>query len=208
MIGRRSSSSHQDDVVEPKGFDDFELRLGDVMRGERATMGKSLLDVQRELRIKATYIAAIENCDPEAFDTPGFIAGYVRSYARYLNMDPDKAFAGFCQESGFQVAHGMSAEASSMRKPSREERVKAREREGRDIFAAPATPFVPTRHPKSYNDGRPKTDESGLQIGSPKHGDRTGGHRFHPRSDRADRGHRVRRLDGAQGSSEGSGRAG
>ncbi len=60
------------------------------MRGERATMGKSLLDVQRELRIKAAYIAAIENRDPSAFDTPGFIAGYVRSYARYLGMDPDE----------------------------------------------------------------------------------------------------------------------
>ena len=59
MIGRRSSPSAQD-ADKPRGFDDFELRLGDVMRGERATMGKSLLDVQRELRIKASYIAAIE----------------------------------------------------------------------------------------------------------------------------------------------------
>ena len=82
------------------------------MRGERATMGKSLLDVQRELKIKAAYIAAIENADPTAFDTPGFIAGYVRSYARYLNMDPDIAFDAFCKESGFVTAHGMSAEAS------------------------------------------------------------------------------------------------
>lgn len=141
MIGRRPSIDEQDEVVEPKGFDDFELRLGDVMRGERATMGKSLLDVQRELRIKAAYIAAIENCDPDAFDTPGFIAGYVRSYARYLNMDPEQAFAGFCAESGFQVAHGMSAEASVIRKPSREERLKPRD--GRDMFSAPATPFAP-----------------------------------------------------------------
>lgn len=141
MIGRKSSSTEQDEVVEPKGFDDFELRLGDLMRGERATMGKSLLDVQRELRIKASYIAAIENCDPHAFDTPGFIAGYVRSYARYLNMDPDKAFAGFCAESGFSVAHGMSAEASVIRKPSREERLKPRQ--GGDMFSSPATPFVP-----------------------------------------------------------------
>ncbi len=141
MIGRKASIDEHENIVEPKGFDDFQLRLGDVMRGERATMGKSLLDVQRELRIKAAYIAAIENCDPAAFDTPGFIAGYVRSYARYLNMDPDKAFSGFCTESGFSVAHGMSAEASVVRKPSREERLKLRE--GRDMFAAPATPFVP-----------------------------------------------------------------
>ncbi len=102
--------------AEIKGFDAFDLRLGDVMRGERATLGKSLLDVQRELKIKATYIAAIENADPSAFETPGFIAGYVRSYARYLEMDPDWAFKAFCVESNFQTAHGMSEAASSKRR--------------------------------------------------------------------------------------------
>lgn len=131
----------QDDVA-PKGFDDFDLRLGDVLRGERATMGKSLLDVQRELRIKAAYIAAIENSDPSAFDTPGFIAGYVRSYARYLGMDPDDVFDKFCTESGFVPAHGMSAQASSIRK--REDVAKpAATSPVRDPFADPNTPFAP-----------------------------------------------------------------
>ncbi len=118
MIGRKHVRVENENEVRPnpRGFDDFELRLGDVMRGERATMGKSLLDVQRELRIKASYIAAIENCDPSAFDTPGFIAGYVRSYARYLNMNPDEAYDAFCQESGFEVAHGMSSEASVVKR--------------------------------------------------------------------------------------------
>lgn len=121
------------------GFDAFDLRLGDLMRGERATMGKSLLDVQRELKIKAAYIAAIENADPTAFDTPGFIAGYVRSYARYLNMDPDWAFDTFCGESGFATAHGMSAEASAA-KPATLKKTPAK---GNDIFSSSATPFVP-----------------------------------------------------------------
>ena len=111
MIGRWGKATVPE-VAKSKGFDDFDLRLGDLMRGERATLGKSLLDVQRELKIKATYIAAIENADVGAFETPGFIAGYVRSYARYLGMEPEHAFARFCTESGFAVAHGMSAAAS------------------------------------------------------------------------------------------------
>lgn len=142
MIGRWSSKKAEAEEVEPKGFDAFDLRLGDVMRGERATMGKSLLDVQRELRIKASYIAAIENCDPDAFDTPGFIAGYVRSYARYLGMNPDEAFATFCSESGFEVAHGMSAGASVIKKQTREERLSRKSEP--DMFARPATPFTPS----------------------------------------------------------------
>ncbi len=142
MIGRRSQREAEEGVdVRPKGFDDYEVRLGDRMRGERATMGKSLLDVQRELRIKANYIAAIENADPDAFDTPGFIAGYVRSYARYLGMDPDETFATFCAESGFEVAHGMSAQASVVRKPSGD--LPARGPMGRDPFISPNTPYIP-----------------------------------------------------------------
>lgn len=115
MIGRKKRKAEVKDTG-PKGFDDYDVSLGDLMRGERATMGKSLLDVQRELRIRASYIAAIENADPSAFETPGFIAGYVRSYARYLNMNPEDTFEKFCMESGFQTAHGMAAEASTMRK--------------------------------------------------------------------------------------------
>jgi len=139
MIWRRTQPSTTE-VDKPKGFDDFELRLGDVMRGERATLGKSLLDVQRELKIKATYIAAIENCDVSAFETQGFVAGYVRSYARYLGMDPDWAFKRFCAEANFVVAHGMSAAASSAAIST------VRSRGGnelRDPLANPKASFVP-----------------------------------------------------------------
>lgn len=143
MIGRKNSRKPENAAeAGPRGFDDFALRLGDVMRGERATMGKSLLDVQRELRIKASYIAAIENCDPSAFDTPGFIAGYVRSYARYLGMDPDECFAEFCTESGFAVAHGMSDRASTIRKASITD--EPPRPAARDPFAQPRMAFAPT----------------------------------------------------------------
>ncbi|MQQ07425.1 DUF4115 domain-containing protein [Epibacterium sp. SM1979] len=143
MIGRltQRKSKSGETTSSPKSFDDFELKLGDVMRGERATMGKSLLDVQRELRIKAAYIAAIENTDPTVFDTPGFIAGYVRSYARYLNMDADAAFDQFCEESGFEVAHGMSADASG-RKPSGKG-LQSTGGLGSEAFVSPNTPFIP-----------------------------------------------------------------
>lgn len=140
MIGRRSKSPAPE-ADKPLGFDDYDLRLGDLMRGERATLGKSLLDVQRELKIKATYIAAIENADVSAFEAPGFIAGFVRSYARYLGMDPDYAFAKFCREANFEVAHGMSAAASSVSMTA----MRARQAEGRDPIASPAIAFGPQR---------------------------------------------------------------
>lgn len=139
MIGRRAKPSTTE-ADKPKGFDDYDLRLGDLMRGERATLGKSLLDVQRELKIKAAYIAAIENADVSAFETQGFVAGYVRSYARYLGMDPDWAFQRFCQEANFEVAHGMSAAASSSSKAMARARGT---QEFREPLANPNATFIP-----------------------------------------------------------------
>jgi cytoskeletal protein RodZ len=140
MIGRGYLRTKATEEADQKGFDAFELRLGDLMRGERATMGKSLLDVQRELKIKAAYIAAIENADPSAFDTPGFIAGYVRSYARYLNMDPDWAFETFCRESGFSTASGTPMPSAN--RGGREEKV-ANTGLGKELFAIQGGPFLP-----------------------------------------------------------------
>ncbi len=80
---------------------EYEFRLGDELRGERATLGKTLLDVQRDLRIKAAYVAAIEDLDLSVFPNQSFIPGYVRSYARYLHLDPDTVYRRFCAESGF-----------------------------------------------------------------------------------------------------------
>ncbi len=138
MIGRRFRTPTPE-LGKPKGFDDYDMRLGDLMRGERATMGKSLLDVQRELKIKASYIAAIENADVAAFETQGFIAGYVRSYARYLGMEPDETFARFCREANFEVAHGMSAAASTASMAAARNRALAAE--NRDPFVHAS--FVP-----------------------------------------------------------------
>ena len=134
------------DNVEPplklKGFDDYDVCLGDIMRGERATLGKSLMDVQKELKINATYIEGVEDANPSVFDTPGFIAGYVRSYAKYLGMDPEKTFALFCKESGFKTIHGMSINASSKR-PSQQERLATLNVAKSSGFGASKVPFAP-----------------------------------------------------------------
>ncbi|MCK8462638.1 helix-turn-helix domain-containing protein [Aliiroseovarius sp. S1339] len=140
MIGRWNTSRIEEEE-KPTGYDSFDLRLGDVMRGERATLGKSLLDVQRELKIKATYIAAIENADVAAFETQGFIAGYVRSYARYLGMDPEWAYATFCAESGFTTAHGLAPSASTLSEKSSKQSKRA-DHSG-DPLANPNANWVP-----------------------------------------------------------------
>lgn len=133
--------------MSPRGFDDYDLRLGDLMRGERATIGRSLLDVQRDLKIRANYIAAIENCDIGAFETPGFVAGYVRSYARYLGMDPEWAWKRFCDEAGFAPLDGIAVAAARRVAPADRPlpRVGAGAGNARDPFTGPR--FAPQGEP-------------------------------------------------------------
>ena len=85
-----------------RGYDSYDISLGDEMRGERATLGKSLEDAERDLRIKARMITAIENGDLSGFPNQSVIAGYVRSYARYLGMDAEDCYQRFCDESGYK----------------------------------------------------------------------------------------------------------
>ncbi|MEM1066184.1 MAG: helix-turn-helix domain-containing protein [Pseudomonadota bacterium] len=145
MSGREETP--QDEGVERlKSFDDYDVRLGDLMRGERATLGKSLLDVQRDLKIKATYIAAIENTDPTAFESPGFIAGYVRSYARYLGMDPEWAYRAFCDEGNF-TPHSSMAEPAKAKAKAKAAAKRGAGAEGpttaRDPLASPSVAYLP-----------------------------------------------------------------
>jgi len=85
-----------------RGYDEYEVTLGDEMRGDRASLGKTLLDAEFDLRIKANVIRAIEDCDLDGFPNDSVVAGYVRSYARYLGLDREDCYRRFCLESGFR----------------------------------------------------------------------------------------------------------
>lgn len=131
----------------PGGFDGYDVTdvpLGDLMRGERATLGKSLLDVERELKIRAAYIAAIENGDVGAFSSPGFIAGYVRSYARYLGIEPEWTFRRFCLETGFYGVHGPSAQQAKAAKREMSE-APPRRIDPNDVIQSARISFAPKR---------------------------------------------------------------
>ncbi len=123
-----------------RSFDDYEVTLGDEMRGERASLGVSLADVERDLRIKSGTILAIENADLSGFPNESVVAGYVRSYARYLGMDPEQSYKRFCDETGFRSPTARVAVSNGLtsRKVAINSRVGANLTESR--FAPPAAP--------------------------------------------------------------------
>ena len=89
-----------------RGYDSYVVTLGDVLRGERITLNKTVEQAAADLRIKPSYVLAIENGNLSAFELPVLVGGLVRSYARYLGLDPEVTYRKFCQETGFshQVA--------------------------------------------------------------------------------------------------------
>ncbi len=84
-----------------RGYDSYVVTLGDVLRGERITLNKTVEQAAADLRIKPSYILAIENGDLSEFELPVLVGGLVRSYARYLGLDPEVTYLKFCQETGF-----------------------------------------------------------------------------------------------------------
>jgi cytoskeletal protein RodZ len=58
-----------------KGFDEFHISLGDRMRGERATLGKTLEDIKDDIKLRVDILEGIENADLSAFPSPSFVAG-------------------------------------------------------------------------------------------------------------------------------------
>ena len=93
---------------------DETIGLGDLLRGERATKGKSLKDVQDELKIRADTLQAIEELNLDGISSKGFLSGYVKSYARYLDLDAEKTFERFCKESGFSASNNTEFGQSSL----------------------------------------------------------------------------------------------
>ena len=129
------SESH--DLEPLRGFDDYRVRIGDEMRGRRATLGKSLLDVARELNIRAVLIDAIERADPETFEIQWVIPGHVRTYAKFLGMDPDETYRLFCRESGF-VARPADVSGRPRRPEGRGLFKRIRKNRARRLSAKPA----------------------------------------------------------------------
>ena len=85
-----------------RGDDDYDVTLGDEMRGHRASLGLGLKDVEEDLRIRASTILAIENGDLSGFPNHSVVPGYVRNYARYLGMDSERSYRRFRDETGFR----------------------------------------------------------------------------------------------------------
>lgn len=74
--------------------------IGQSLKQTREKQGKELSDAANYLKIRETYLCAIEDGDVEAIDATIYLTGYVRGYAGWLGMNAEEVVHKFKQELG------------------------------------------------------------------------------------------------------------
>ncbi len=69
--------------------------LGQRFRAAREARQLTLSEVAEQVRIRAIYLAAIEDEDWNAIGAAVYIRGFMRTYARFLGLDPEEVVAEF-----------------------------------------------------------------------------------------------------------------
>ena len=65
------------------------LPVGEVLRRTRARLQLDIGRVERETKIRAKYLQALENEEWDALPGPTYVKGFLRTYASYLGLDAD-----------------------------------------------------------------------------------------------------------------------
>ncbi len=91
--------------------------LGERFRAAREARGLSLSDVAEQIRIRSVYLGAIEDENWTAIGAPVYTRGFLRTYARFLGLDPEEVVAEFnrATPSGPATAGAPPASASISR---------------------------------------------------------------------------------------------
>ena len=69
--------------------------IGDALVAARRQQGVALADAAAETRVREAYLAALEAEDFAALGGDVYVKGFLRSYARFLRLDPEPLIAAY-----------------------------------------------------------------------------------------------------------------
>jgi len=75
-----------------------EMTLGDALSRGRAALGVTVADAAAHLRIRETFLDALESGDHAHLPGPAYAMGFVRSYANFIGLDGEEAVRIFKAE--------------------------------------------------------------------------------------------------------------
>jgi cytoskeleton protein RodZ len=83
-------------------------QLGDTLRERRTSLGISLDTAEADTKIRARLLEALEAGEYAKLPNPGYVRGYVSSYARYLELDSVPLLAMYRAETGAGRFHDIN----------------------------------------------------------------------------------------------------
>lgn len=135
------------DTAQPEGMDagtQAERRPGARLMAERRAQGLSLGDVARQLKLSVRQVEALERDEYDAFPGPVFVRGFLRNYAKLLQLEPEAlvAQAGLGGPAPAAVAPPATGSAPTTPVPLQEPRARRRSRFGFGTLALAAVLVV------------------------------------------------------------------
>ena len=85
--------------------DSAQRRIADDLHNARLARGLEVADAARTLRIRAVYLAALEEGRFADLPGPTYVAGFLRAYGRFLDLDGDELVRRYKDESGGVLVH-------------------------------------------------------------------------------------------------------
>jgi cytoskeleton protein RodZ len=82
--------------------------LGRLLTAAREEKGLNIEDVTKQLRMSAHQIKALENDDFRALPNPMYTRGFIRNYARLLQLDPELLLHMYSNHVPTQTLHSIS----------------------------------------------------------------------------------------------------
>ncbi len=79
--------------------------LGETFKERRKQLGISLPQAEEQLHIRARLLEALEEGDYERLPNPGYVRGYISTYAKYLELDPKPLLDMYQAETGHGRIH-------------------------------------------------------------------------------------------------------
>jgi hypothetical protein len=65
------------------------MKVGEVLAETRSERGLTIEQASAATRIRAEHLSALESDEPGRLPAPVYARGYLRTYARYLGLDPE-----------------------------------------------------------------------------------------------------------------------
>lgn len=89
-------------------------QLGDTLRERRVALGITLEQAEEHTKIRGKLLSALEDGDYGRLPNPGYVRGYISSYARYLELDTVPLLAMYRAETGAGRYHEVSPQDTAV----------------------------------------------------------------------------------------------